>query len=238
MQLSSVKLMNKHTINNTFIGISSLARSSSRTFRTSTPSTPSTPRVPLRIPIRIPIRAAHTVRVVLKENNDSKVGKGLAGDVVTVKAGYMRNYLYQQKIAVYATPHNIKTYARSTDSEEDLKALKEAEEEEKKAMEGGRALTGAEIGQHAVLEKYMKGKVLKIKRQAVDNESDKILKADSVNDGVLRKKLSKQMKLVLEDTESLEIPKDVDLSVLGDFECKIVLESGLKVPLNVSVVRR
>ena len=73
---------------------------------------------------------------------------------------------------------------------------------------------------------------------AVDNESDKILKADSVNDGVLRKKLSKQMKLVLEDTESLEIPKDVDLSALGDFECKIVLESGLKVPFNVSVVRR
>ncbi|GMH81884.1 hypothetical protein TrVE_jg5393 [Triparma verrucosa] len=230
--------MNKHS----FIGISSLARSSSRTSTLSTLSTPSTLSTlfsgPVRAPIRIPIRAAHTVRVVLKENNDSKVGKGLAGDIVTVKAGYMRNYLYQQKIAVYATPHNIKTYARSTDSEEDLKALKEAEEEEKKAMEGGRALTGAEIGQHAVLEKYMKGKVLKIKRQAVDNESDKILKADSVNDGVLRKKLSKQMKLVLEDTESLEIPKDVDLSALGDFECKIVLESGLKVPFNVSVVRR
>ncbi|GMH57375.1 hypothetical protein TL16_g03717 [Triparma laevis f. inornata] len=185
------------------------------------------------------VRAAHTVRVVLRENNDSKIGKGLAGEIVSVKAGYMRNHLYQKKIAVYATPHNIKTYARDLEqSDEDIAALKLAEEEEKKASEGLKALTGAEINEHAILSGYLKGKVLKIKRQATDSESDKILKTGSVNELVIRKKLSSQMKLDLEEMEGLEIGEDVDLGVLGEFECNIVLSSGLKTPLNVSVVRR
>lgn len=31
-----------------------------------------------------------------------------AGDVTRVKPGYMRNFLYPNKIAVYATPENVK----------------------------------------------------------------------------------------------------------------------------------
>jgi ribosomal protein L9 len=31
-----------------------------------------------------------------------------AGDVTRVKPGYMRNFLFPNKIAVYATPENVK----------------------------------------------------------------------------------------------------------------------------------
>lgn len=51
------------------------------------------------------IRYAHSVRLIALE--DLPHGKGYKGDVLSVKAGYARNYLVPQKKAVYATPQNF-----------------------------------------------------------------------------------------------------------------------------------
>lgn len=51
-------------------------------------------------------RGAHTVRVIV--TSDVSRGSGLyAGDVATVSAGYARNYLIPQRLAVYATRLNF-----------------------------------------------------------------------------------------------------------------------------------
>jgi hypothetical protein len=50
-------------------------------------------------------RFGHTVRLIALE--DLPYGKGYEGDVVTVKAGYARNFLIPKKKALYATPHNF-----------------------------------------------------------------------------------------------------------------------------------
>ena len=53
----------------------------------------------------VPRRYGHTVRIILKE--DLPDGRGYSGDVMTVKAGYARNYLVPKKMALYATPENF-----------------------------------------------------------------------------------------------------------------------------------
>jgi Ribosomal protein L9, N-terminal domain len=50
-------------------------------------------------------RHSHSVRLIALE--DLPHGKGYKGDVLTVKAGFARNYLIPQKKAVYATPQNF-----------------------------------------------------------------------------------------------------------------------------------
>ena len=50
-------------------------------------------------------RWGHSVRLIALE--DLPHGKAYKGDVVTVKAGYARNFLVPKKKAVYATPLNF-----------------------------------------------------------------------------------------------------------------------------------
>ncbi|RHY31093.1 hypothetical protein DYB32_003766 [Aphanomyces invadans] len=50
---------------------------------------------------------SHRVEVVLKEDVPKL---GFRGDVVSVKAGYARNFLYPEKKAVYATKLNLSAY--------------------------------------------------------------------------------------------------------------------------------
>jgi Ribosomal protein L9, N-terminal domain len=50
----------------------------------------------------------HSVRIILLE--DLNNGKMYKNDIVTVKAGYARNYLVPQKFAVYATRENFKRF--------------------------------------------------------------------------------------------------------------------------------
>jgi len=50
-------------------------------------------------------RWGHSVRLIALQ--DLPHGRGYQGDVVTVKAGYARNFLVPQKKAVYATPKNF-----------------------------------------------------------------------------------------------------------------------------------
>ena len=53
-------------------------------------------------------RCAHAVNVILKE--DLPDGKGYKNDLLPVKPGYMRNYLYPKGLAVYATNENRLQY--------------------------------------------------------------------------------------------------------------------------------
>lgn len=66
------------------------------------------------------------MRVILREDMPSL---GEAGEVVDVKAGYARNFLIPKKLAMEATPGNLKTYkdiARGRESRAE-KALSDAQ---------------------------------------------------------------------------------------------------------------
>nr|CCA18000.1 transmembrane protein putative [Albugo laibachii Nc14] len=64
----------------------------------------------------------HYVNLILKQDI-KKLGN--RGDEVRVKAGYARNYLYPEKLAVYATPENQKTHKINKESSDELKLDKE-----------------------------------------------------------------------------------------------------------------
>jgi large subunit ribosomal protein L9 len=53
----------------------------------------------------------HTVQIILQD--DLPGGKGYVGEVVTVKAGYARNYLIPTRKAYYATPENLERFGVS-----------------------------------------------------------------------------------------------------------------------------
>lgn len=77
------------------------------------------------------------MKVILKE---SYMNLGEAGDVVNVKPGYARNFLLPSKLAVSATPANLKLFQ---DKQKELSAKKAAvREESQKLME---ALNGVSV---------------------------------------------------------------------------------------------
>ncbi|CAH0520936.1 unnamed protein product [Peronospora belbahrii] len=67
---------------------------------------------------------AHRVKMVLKED----VAKlGYRGEEVSVKAGYARNYLYPEKLAVYATEANLHKFKVDKESVDETQLEKEHE---------------------------------------------------------------------------------------------------------------
>ena len=64
------------------------------------------------------------VKILLRENVDDL---GLIGDVVSVAPGYARNYLFPRKIAVEATPENVKMMERRRTRYEAAVAAQEAD---------------------------------------------------------------------------------------------------------------
>jgi large subunit ribosomal protein L9 len=55
----------------------------------------------------------HTVNIILQD--DLPGGKGYIGEVVTVRAGYARNFLIPTKKAFYATPENLTRFGINID---------------------------------------------------------------------------------------------------------------------------
>mmetsp|Transcript_89286 Transcript_89286/g.193255 ORF Transcript_89286/g.193255 Transcript_89286/m.193255 type:complete len:84 (-) Transcript_89286:35-286(-) len=53
------------------------------------------------------VRFGTNIRVLLLDN---VVNRGQKGEVVKVKRGYFRNFLYPRKMAVYATDINLERY--------------------------------------------------------------------------------------------------------------------------------
>jgi len=96
------------------------------------------------------------VRIILKE--DLPDGRGYSGDVMTVKAGYARNYLVPKKMALYATPENFERLG-VTDPEaetmEEKRARLAAEAAAEEDEEAAADLRAADLLKH-----YLRNKVV------------------------------------------------------------------------------
>ncbi|GMF26769.1 unnamed protein product [Phytophthora lilii] len=75
-------------------------------------------------PLTEPVAARHRVDMVLKEDVPKL---GFRGDEVSVKAGFARNYLYPEKLAVYATDANREKYKVDKESVDETALEKEHE---------------------------------------------------------------------------------------------------------------
>jgi len=203
-------------------------------------------------------RFGHSVRLIALE--DLPHGKGYKGDVLTVKAGYARNYLVPQKKAVYATPQNFEKLGivdpTFETEEERIERLKRESSMDKQAEQS--------LKQADVLKKYLRNKVLKIWR-VVDPNTVDVLHPGIVTALNIRQKLSRQLRIDLDPNESIHIHPLESLSHaeldnnkvqsmvdefepegkcqtkikrLGDYLAKISLEGGYSVPLRVAVMQR
>lgn len=192
----------------------------------------------------------HTVKIILQD--DLPGGKAYAGDVINVRAGYARNFLIPTKKAFYATPENLKRFGVNIDMAEKREESQIEEVSEDKKMAD-------------ILRSYLKHKTLLIRRNA-DRSSGRIYpgKVTAVN---VKSKLSRQLKIVLEDHEKIILhPEKINLSEvgddfeslvsdqslaledipscatevtqLGDYYAKIYLRGGFVVPLHVQVLKR
>mmetsp|Transcript_30125 Transcript_30125/g.36817 ORF Transcript_30125/g.36817 Transcript_30125/m.36817 type:complete len:228 (+) Transcript_30125:100-783(+) len=204
--------------------------------------------VPVHItnkPLKLPrSRFGSTVRLILTEDDPND--KGYKGDVITVRAGYARNFLIPKKKAVYATPQNFKKLGITEEVEV---VQKEEASDDKKAAD--------------LLKKYFSNKEVIMHRNAESNESGTPLHPGLVRSAHVREKLSKQLKIDLEDHEKLilspqvvehhelsneqeidafieKIPNDEEAVIrrVGVFYAKIVLRGDFMVPLKVRVVKR
>jgi len=143
-------------------------------------------------------RFGHTVRLIALE--DLPHGKAYKGDVVTVKAGYARNHLVPQKLALYATPQN---FERLGVVDPDF----ETEDERIARLQRESNMTAAEdkhLKDSDLLKKYLKNKVLQIWRTVDANSTDTLHPGVVTTDNV-REKLSKQLKIDLDDSDLVHI---------------------------------
>jgi ribosomal protein L9 len=96
----------------------------------------------------------HTVRLIAIQ--DLPHGKAYKGDVVTVKAGYARNYLVPQKLALYAIPQNFEKLGI-------VDPNFESEEQRIARLQRESSLSAKEdkyLKQADLLKKYLKNKVV------------------------------------------------------------------------------
>lgn len=168
-------------------------------------------------------RGKHTVSIVLKQDLPPR---GYTGDTITVAAGFMRNYLYPGKKAVYATPENLAKFATGSTAKSEEQLKLEAE-----------AAAAAEVKKIDPLvyslSQYMKSRTVEVKR-AVVGKTQTLAKAGSVNEAVFKSKLLKQHKVELDATETVVLP---DISELGVYKAQILLKGG-QLDVDVKVVKR
>jgi ribosomal protein L9 len=121
-----------------------------------------------------------------------------AGEVHNVAAGYARNYLIPQKMAVYATPRNFERCGLidpEIAAKEDAAAQKFAQEDEEE---------NADLKAADVLRKYLRNKTVKLIRN-VDLNVPTLCHPGHVSAKNIRDKLSKQLKIDLEEHETIHI---------------------------------
>uniref|UniRef100_A0A7S3L493 Ribosomal protein L9 domain-containing protein n=1 Tax=Amphora coffeiformis TaxID=265554 RepID=A0A7S3L493_9STRA len=203
------------------------------------------------------IRHKHTVRIILQD--DLPGGKGYEGDVLHVAAGYARNYLIPQRKALYATRQN---FAKLDMKDPDLETIEERQARlEMERSEG----EDQDFKAANLLKHYLRNKVLKIWRN-VDPVTE-VMNPGMVDARVVRKKLSKQLRIDLEPHEKVhllaepvfhsELTEDVtekmmeskfeatsdtpcttQVKELGEYLARISLKGGFMVPLKVEVRKR
>mmetsp|Transcript_2749 Transcript_2749/g.4496 ORF Transcript_2749/g.4496 Transcript_2749/m.4496 type:complete len:282 (+) Transcript_2749:173-1018(+) len=153
-------------------------------------------------PTSITIRHKHQVRVILtRDLPEGQMRNIYAGEVHNVAAGYARNYLIPQKMAVYATPRNFERCGlvdpEIAAKEEEEKAAQQIASQEDE--EENKDLTAADI-----LRKYLRNKMVKLIRN-VDPNVPTMCHPGHVSAMNIRDKLSKQLKIDLEEHESIQI---------------------------------
>lgn len=121
-----------------------------------------------------------------------------AGEVHNVAAGYARNYLIPKKMAVYATPRN---FERCGLIDPDISA-REEEAEAKKS--DGDEEENVDLKAADILRKYLRNKSVKLIRN-VDPNVPTMCHPGHVSAKNIRDKLSKQLKIDLEDHETIHI---------------------------------
>lgn len=121
-----------------------------------------------------------------------------AGEVHNVAAGYARNYLIPKKMAVYATPRN---FERCGLIDPDI-AAKEEEAEAKKFSDDEEE--NVDLKAADILRKYLRNKSVKLIRN-VDPNVPTMCHPGHVSAKNIRDKLSKQLKIDLEDHETIHI---------------------------------
>lgn len=145
--------------------------------------------------LQVQLRYKHQVRVIITQDLPEGQKRGVyAGEVHNVSAGYARNYLVPKKMAVYATPVNFERCGLIDPDiaakEKVVNPLGEEESEDLKAAD--------------ILRKYLRNKSVRIIRN-VDNNLPTMCHPGHVSAKNLRDKLSKQLKIDLEEHETIHI---------------------------------
>lgn len=151
------------------------------------------------------MRHKHQVRVILTRDLPEGQMRGMyAGEVHNVAAGYARNYLVPGKMAVYATPQN---FERTGLDDPDIALKAEAAQQTLLAGdEEDEDLKAADL-----LRRYLRNKTVKIIRN-VDRNLPSMCHPGHVSAENLRDKLSLQLKIDLEEHETVHI---INKPVLG-----------------------
>eukprot|EP00578_Thalassiosira_sp_NH16_P011954 CAMPEP_0181108846 /NCGR_PEP_ID=MMETSP1071-20121207/17852_1 /TAXON_ID=35127 /ORGANISM="Thalassiosira sp., Strain NH16" /LENGTH=282 /DNA_ID=CAMNT_0023192485 /DNA_START=271 /DNA_END=1119 /DNA_ORIENTATION=+ len=159
------------------------------------------------------LRHKHQVRVILtRDLPEGQMRDVYAGEVHDVAAGYARNYLVPKKMAVYATPRNFERCGL-------VDPALAAEEEEAKerllrATGGDGDEDNEELKAADILTKYLRNKSVKIIRNTDPNQPI-MCHPGHVSAKNLRDKLAKQLKIDLEDHETIHIRNE---PVVGLYE--------------------
>jgi large subunit ribosomal protein L9 len=103
-------------------------------------------------------RWKHTVRIILL--SDLPNGKGYAGDVVHVAAGYARNYLIPKKMALYAIPANFERLGK-VDPDGATVEERRARRKERASMEEEE--TSEELKAADLLTRYLRNKMVSLR---------------------------------------------------------------------------
>lgn len=140
-----------------------------------------------------------------------------AGEVHDVAAGYARNYLVPKKMAVYATPRN---FERCGLVDPALAAEEEAAQE--KLLAGGDSDEDSEELKAAdILRKYLRNKSVKMTRNTDPNQPI-MCHPGHVSSKNLRDKLAKQLKIDLEDHETIHIRNEPVVGLYEKDEAELI----------------
>ncbi|KAL3806872.1 hypothetical protein ACHAXA_002151 [Cyclostephanos tholiformis] len=189
---------------------------------------PQLPQWPQKLQHQQQLRHKHQVRVIVTRDLPEGQMRGVyAGEVHNVSAGYARNYLVPKKYAVYATTRNFERCglvdpaiaAREEEKQAAASALLTAVDDDDDE-EGNEDLRAADV-----LRRYLRNKSLRIVRN-VDPNMPVMCHPGHVNARNLREKLSRQLKIDLEEHEKIHIRNEpvVGLEEKGEAELMKLLE--------------
>ena len=153
------------------------------------------------------LRHKHQVRVIVTRDLPEGQMRGVyAGEVHNVAAGYARNYLIPKKMAVYATPKN---FERCNLIDPEIAEKEEAAQQQLLADEDE---DNEDLQAYDLLRRYLRNKQLKLIRN-VDINQPVMCHPGHVSAKHLRDKLSKQLKIDLEDHETIHIRSEPVVSM-------------------------